>query len=145
MNRADTAGGAIAYREMGSPGQPRLLQIHGLGTGHQNFDLLTPLLSDELHVVDIDLPGYGESEELLSERSIDALADAAAAFIDGMGLAPVPVHGCSMGGCIAISLAARYPTLVDRLIITVSFGRVDNAAGVMFDTWKRGRVLRRWR
>ena len=45
--------GTIAVRVAGSG--PRLLQIHGVGTGHRNFDLLTPLLTTDLEVFDIDL------------------------------------------------------------------------------------------
>ena len=126
---------AVSFRDAGEGST--LLQVHGLGTGRHNFDLLTPRLSKRLHVVDVDLPGYGESQALpSSERSLDAYADAVADFISAMGLAPVAVHGCSMGGCIALSLAARYPSLVDRLVVSVSFARIDRAGVQVFETWR---------
>jgi pimeloyl-ACP methyl ester carboxylesterase len=128
------SGRTMAYREEGSG--TTLVQVHGLGTGHQNFDLLTPHLAERLHLLDVDLPGYGESDFGDPDRSIASFADAVAEFVDAMGIAPVHVHGTSMGGAVALALAAHNPALVDRLVITCSFARLDRAALVMHDTWR---------
>jgi pimeloyl-ACP methyl ester carboxylesterase len=128
------SGFAMAYRDEGDG--TMLLQVHGLGTGHQNFDLLTPHLAGRLHVFDVDLPGYGESDFGDANRRIDSFAEAVADFVETMGIGPVHVHGTSMGGAVALTLAARRPELVDRLVITCSFGRLDRAAHVMHDTWR---------
>lgn len=130
-----SSGTRIGYREDGESGAP-LVQIHGLGTGHQNFDLLTPCLARDLHVYDVNLPGYNDSDELATERTIDSFADSVASFIRGLALEPIAVHGASMGGTVAISLAARYPELVDRLVVSIAFGRADRAGRVMRETWR---------
>jgi pimeloyl-ACP methyl ester carboxylesterase len=127
-------GRTIAYREEGDGAT--LLQVHGLGTGHQNFDLLTPHLAQRLHVLDVDLPGYGDSDFGSTERGIGSFAEAVACFVETMGVGRVHVHGTSMGGAVAMTLAARRPELVDRLVVTCSFGRLDRAAHVMHDTWR---------
>src|SRR4051812_13488909 len=94
------SGRTMAYRDEGSGAT--LLQVHGLGTGHQNFDLLTPHLSQQLHVVDVDLPGYGDSDFGADERGIGSFSEAVADFIETMAIAPVHVHGTSMGGAVAM-------------------------------------------
>jgi pimeloyl-ACP methyl ester carboxylesterase len=115
---------------------PPLVQIHGIGTGHHNFDLLTPLLASSFRVVDVDLPGYGESDPIPEPRSIGAFATAVAEWLDVLQLGPVHVHGTSMGGLVAMALAAARPELVDRLVVTCSFGRLDNAMRAMQGSWR---------
>ena len=90
------SGVSAAYREAGIENSGTIVQIHGLGTGHNNFDLLTPQLSKRLHTYDMHLPGYGESECEPGERGITYFADSVAQFIEALELAPVHVHGTSM-------------------------------------------------
>ena len=130
------SGVSSYYREAGQDNPVTVVQIHGLGTGHNNFDLLTPHLSKRLHTYDIDLPGYGESECGPGERGITYFADSVAQFIETLELAPVHVHGTSMGGCVAMVLAGRRPELIDRLVITCSFAKFDRASHVIFKTWR---------
>lgn len=128
------SGRQIGFREAGDG--PILLQVHGLGTGHHNYDLLTPHLAERLHVIDIDLPGYGESDPLPDPPSIELFADIVAEFMATSGYGPIPVHGTSMGGCVAMSLASRFTDAISRLIVTCSCARGDRASGVMYDTWR---------
>jgi 3-oxoadipate enol-lactonase len=128
------SGLSLSYCEEGV-GIP-LVQVHGLGTGRGNFDLIRPYLAQRVHVYDLDLPGYGESDRPDQPRSIEAFAEDVAAFIGALELAPVHVHGGSMGGLIALVLAARYPELVGRLAITCSFARMDDGGRMMFRTWR---------
>lgn len=129
----ETSRGTIALRVAGNG--PKLLQVHGVGTGHRNFDLLTPLLAGHFEVIDIDLPGYGESS--LADHARDPVSYAAdtAAAIRALDCGPVHVHGTSMGGRIAMALAADYPALVQRLIVSLAIARLDRAALVMRQTW----------
>lgn len=130
------SGITTSYREAGSGNPVTVVQIHGLGTGHNNFDLLTPHLSKYLHTYDIDLPGYGESECGPGERGITYFADSVAQFMETLELGPVHVHGTSMGGCVAIVLAGKRPELIDRLVISCSFAKFDRASHVIFKTWR---------
>ena len=130
------SGTKVSYREAGADNATAIVQVHGLGTGHRNYDLLTPRLEPRLHVYDIDLPGYGDSEQAGHARSMSDFAEDVAQFIEALELAPVHLHGTSMGGCIAMVLAGRRPELVDRLVVTCGFARFDHASHVMFDTWR---------
>ena len=129
----ETSRGTIALRVAGNG--PKLLQIHGVGTGHRNFDLLTPLLAADFEVIDIDLPGYGDSSPVEHTRDPFNYAADTVAAIEALDCGPVHVHGTSMGGRIALALAAEHPVLVQRLIVSLAIARLDSAALVMRQTW----------
>lgn len=59
-----------------------------------------------------DLPGYGGIPSP-TRYSAEDLADALAQTLDG----PVPLVGWSMGGMVALALAARHPDKVARLVL----------------------------
>ena len=51
----------IFYREAGNPDRPTILLLHGFPTSSHMFRNLIPALSDQLHLVAPDYPGYGFS------------------------------------------------------------------------------------
>jgi 3-oxoadipate enol-lactonase len=128
-------GATIWYRRQGSG--PPLLHIHGSAFGHRNFERLTPLLVDRFEVIDFDLPGYGLSKGGPPPKGMDALADQVAEFIRALGFERLHVHGTSFGGMIALTLAARSPECIDRLVLSCLLARYDSAARMMRATWKR--------
>ena len=65
---------------------PPLALIHGIGSQWQMWEPVLERLSREREVVALDLPGFGDSEEHRARPTVEALADAAAEFLDGMGL-----------------------------------------------------------
>jgi pimeloyl-ACP methyl ester carboxylesterase len=62
-------------------------------------------------VVAIDLPGWGGSalDADDDQATVDAIADAVRLVVDGLGYARWRLVGHSMGGFIALHLAARHP------------------------------------
>ena len=52
-------GGADLWYRVTGEGEP-VVQIHGAGFGHFNFDPATPELSKRFRVIDFDLRGYGD-------------------------------------------------------------------------------------
>ena len=128
-------GTSIWYRRQGS-GRP-LLQIHGSAFGHRNFEKMTPLMTSHAEVIDFDLPGYGESRAARPLSGMPALADLVREFIQSLKLPRVDIHGTSFGAMIGLTLAARHPDMVDRLILSCFLARYDSAARMMRSTWKR--------
>ncbi len=57
---AEVNGVNLWYRITGE-GEP-VVQIHGAGFGHFNFDPATPELSKHFRVIDYDMRGYGQSD-----------------------------------------------------------------------------------
>ena len=127
-------GDAFWFKTTGS-GAP-LLHIHGSAFGHRNFEKMTPLMAERFEVIDFDLPGYGESRGA-PQADMGGIADQVHAFLQATGRPRVHVHGTSFGAMIGLSLAARHPEAVDRLVLSCFLARYDNAARLMRATWKR--------
>jgi pimeloyl-ACP methyl ester carboxylesterase len=127
-------GETIWYRRSGA-GKP-LLHIHGSAFGHRNFEKLTPYMEPHVEVIDFDLPGYGESRGRPAD-SMEGIAEQVFDFLRGLGETKIDIHGTSFGAMIALTLAARHPDIVDRLVLSCFLARYDNAARMMRGTWKR--------
>lgn len=100
-------------------GQPILL-VHGFLVSHIEFDDVIDPLAARFRVVAPDLPGFGDSEKPSPTRypyGIEAFSEALADIIAAMELGRVSILGHSMGGAVALTLAASHPELVDRLVL----------------------------
>jgi pimeloyl-ACP methyl ester carboxylesterase len=121
----------IAYEEAGE-GTP-LIQIHGAGFGHHNFGVVTPYLAPHFRVLNIDQRGFGGSSRPDQEYSFEGWADDVAGFMDALGIERAHVHGTSMGGPVAVNVAARHPGLVHGLIVSCSLAKADAYARLSYD------------
>lgn len=106
-------GVELAYEERGSGGP--LLLVHG--TGGSVWDPLPEMLASAGHrVITYDRRGFGGSTHAAIKDPPRHTADAAA-LLQGLNAAPAVVVGHSMGGVIALDLAARHPDLVRALVL----------------------------
>jgi pimeloyl-ACP methyl ester carboxylesterase len=129
-------GETIWYKTTGS-GAP-LVQIHGSAFGHRNFEKMTPFAAKDFEVVDFDLPGFGESRGDPRPGGMEGIAEQVFEFIRAAGYERVHLHGTSFGAMIGLTLAARHPEVIDRLVLSCFLARYDGAARMMRGTWKRG-------
>jgi pimeloyl-ACP methyl ester carboxylesterase len=111
----------LAIREEGA-GDPLVL-VHGAGTSGAIWRRTLPLLADGRRVVAPDLPGYGGSPAAGPGFALEEVTDRLVTGLDEAGV-PVPYDlvGHSMGGAIAILLAARHPERVRRLVLVAPAG-----------------------
>ena len=117
-----TSVGEIAVRRTpvrgSGPHEPAVL-VHGLGGNSLNWVDLAEMLSDRLECVSPDLPGFGATEPLADgDFSIAAHSRAMVATIEALfpGQA-VHLFGNSMGGAVAVQVAALRPDLVRTLTL----------------------------
>jgi pimeloyl-ACP methyl ester carboxylesterase len=111
----------LAVQEIGS-GEPLVL-LHGIATDRHIWDLVVPALASSRRVVTLDLPGFGQSQPVDSGFELDAVAERIARGLAGRGLrGPIDLVGHSLGGGVAITLAARRPRLIGRLILVAPAG-----------------------
>ncbi|MFJ1695169.1 alpha/beta fold hydrolase [Streptomyces sp. NPDC088252] len=118
-----TADGArIRWVELpGRPGTSRTrVYLHGLGASSGPYFTLSathPLLADSRSLL-MDLLGFGISDRPTGfGYTLEDHADAVAAALEAAGAHDADVIAHSMGGAVAIVLAARHPHLVARLVL----------------------------
>jgi pimeloyl-ACP methyl ester carboxylesterase len=99
---------------------PSLLLLHGLFMDHTTWDRVGDLLAETHRVVAPDLPGFGQSEKPPESRfpyGISAFTDAVVDLYAGLELGRTILIGHALGGAVAITLAARHPELISRLVL----------------------------
>lgn len=96
----------LAYERAGS-GSPLLL-VHGLGSARSVWRPVLPALHTSYDVLTVDLPGHGDSPALPdgADASPEALAASVLRLVDALGLDRPHVAGNSLGGWVALELAA---------------------------------------
>jgi pimeloyl-ACP methyl ester carboxylesterase len=109
----------IRYHEVPGDG-PACVYLHALGSASSaDFpDVIThPPLAGR-HAVLVDLLGFGFSDRPpgFSYTLVDH-ANAVTALLDHLGLSGCALVGYSLGGSVAIALAAARPDLVSRLVM----------------------------
>jgi pimeloyl-ACP methyl ester carboxylesterase len=126
-NRAPTADegpardGDIAAWPLGGEGPPALL-LHGFGSDHLLWLANQQAIATVATVSALDLPGHGESSMDVGDGTIVALSAKLAAFLDRMGRRKLHLIGHSLGGGVALALAASRPDLVASLVLIAAAG-----------------------
>jgi pimeloyl-ACP methyl ester carboxylesterase/CRP-like cAMP-binding protein len=103
--------------EEGHPNRQVALLIHGWSSSCYAMSPLIGLLSQRFRAIAVDLPGYGASPPLPKRVTIPAYADILANFVERVTDGPVVLVGHSMGGMISLTMAMRYPELVERMVL----------------------------
>lgn len=119
MNRTTVriSHGQISYIESGH-GDPLIL-LHAVNLAASTWSQMIPILEDDFAVYAPDMIGAGESEKPpLDSYSIENHAHDLIEFMDAVHItAPAMIVGNSMGGLIAIAVAAAEPQRVSRLAV----------------------------
>ena len=106
----------LAYADEG-PG-PVVVLLHGFPLSRAMWEEQLAGIGSIYRVIAPDLRGFGESPVPEGVYTMDAMADDVVELLETLDImGPVVVGGLSMGGYVALSLAARYPTRVRALIL----------------------------
>lgn len=112
-------GSILRFHDLPGLGPP-LLFVHGLGCASScDYPRVAtePALADRRRLL-VDLLGSGFSDRPEAfGYTVEDHARTLAALVDGLGLAPVDLYGHSMGGAVAITLAALRPARVGRIVL----------------------------
>ena len=140
-------GARIRFIEAGA-GTPLLL-VHDFAASREMWTATTMRVASKFRVVAPDLPGFGASEKPDPQRyaySYDAFSESLFDLVAALGLGRVHVCGHGMGAGVALSLAARHPALVHKLVLVDALvypgddhplektGRIPLAGGLL---WKQ--------
>jgi non-heme chloroperoxidase len=104
---------------------PAVLFLHGLTDSWCSFEILLPLLPDDLYVVLLSQRGHGGADKPPGGYSTDQLAADAAGLLDALGIERATVVGHSMGSQVAQTLASANLQRVERLVLVGSATSFD--------------------
>lgn len=132
-DRSATVGDlTLHYLDWGTGGCPPLLCLHGITQTAHSWDEVAPSLARTHHVRALDQRGHGDStwapdgDYRIATQNVDVER-----FLGAIDAAPAILVALSMGGLVALTLAARRPDLVRALVVVdiapeVQRGGVDN-------------------
>jgi pimeloyl-ACP methyl ester carboxylesterase len=125
-------GGQMLVVRAGRADAPPVLLVHGLGqNGFTDWLPVLPQLAAAYRVVAIDLPGFGYSSNPAAKLSPTNYARVLATLVEReFAGRPVTVVGHSMGGAVALRLAADYPARVGKLVLVSAAGILQRTAFV---------------
>lgn len=121
-------GGEMLVVQAGPAGAPPLLLVHGLGqNGFTDWLPVMAALARRHQVLAVDLPGFGYSSLPQAKLSPTHLARVLDALLARRQQRPLTVIGHSLGGAVALRLAADFPQRVAALVLV-------DAAGILHRT-----------
>ncbi|MCX6728726.1 MAG: alpha/beta hydrolase [Candidatus Saccharibacteria bacterium] len=104
------------------PKLPVIVMIHGLRGTHHGLDLIAKPLTG-FRVIIPDLPGFGISQELAGEHSVENYVVWLEKFMSDLKLPEPPVLlGHSFGSIIVGYYAKKYPKTISKLIMVNPIG-----------------------
>ena len=138
-------GGRLHYTDEGAKDQHTIILLHGFTASHLNFKKLSPLLTNDLRVITLDLPGFGLTGAVPSKNySINFAMEVINELTENLGIDKFSIGGNSMGGRISWRYASAYPEKVFKLILIASGGVQQKQKEKPFQTLKSDRPLA-WR
>lgn len=134
MARIDVGGLNINYTEQGA-GEPLLL-IPYLSADNACYAFQLEAFSARYRCLCIDLPGSGESDKPAGPYSVTGYADQVDAFLAAIDVPRAHVAGVSLGGAVAMQLAARHPDRVASLGLHSTWHVSDAYLRAVVQMWR---------
>lgn len=111
-------GDIVVHAVVEGPAEaPPLLMLHSIGTTMQIFEPQVTVLARTHRVIRMDLRGHGLSGVTDGDYSMELHAADALALLDALGIGAAHVLGLSIGGRIAMQIAAMAPERVLSLML----------------------------
>ncbi|MBM3520620.1 MAG: acetoin dehydrogenase dihydrolipoyllysine-residue acetyltransferase subunit [Alphaproteobacteria bacterium] len=113
--------GKLRYAKRGTGGDAVIL-LHGFGGDLDNWLFNIDALAERHTVYALDLPGHGQSVKAVATPTLDTMVAAVSEFTRTLGISSAHFIGHSMGGSIAMQIAARSPGAAKSLTLICSAG-----------------------
>ncbi|WP_397471116.1 alpha/beta fold hydrolase, partial [Rheinheimera sp.] len=89
--------------------------IHGLFGSYENLGVIARSLSEQYHIINVDVRNHGRSGHS-EQMNYNLMADDLAQTLDALNVSKAALLGHSMGGKLAMTFALLYPQRVTKLI-----------------------------
>lgn len=114
-----------------------IVGIHGFGGDKETWLMMSALVPRARGITLVDLPGHGRSDDVPeAQATIRHHAEAVLRVLDRHAIERAIICGNSMGGGVALRLAASWPDRVAGMILVASVGRDIHDGGAM--QWVEG-------
>ncbi|WP_424346964.1 alpha/beta fold hydrolase [Kocuria sp. CH-021] len=127
------AGRPVRLRRSGAAEAPPVVLLHGIGRSLEDWAAAHELLARDHRVLSMDLPGFGLTPAGPEKPGLGTFARAVVGVLDALGEdRPVHLMGNSLGGAVAMTVAAEHPGRVAGLLLANSagFGREANVSAL---------------
>ena len=122
MNKTAILPGGIElhYTETGNPDGAPILLMHGWGCNHSTLASIERIVASNMRVINVDLPGFGDSPEPPEVWGVDDYTRAIEAFVKQLNLKNPTLLGHSFGGRISLLMGSRNP--IHKIILVDAAG-----------------------
>ena len=132
MPKLTANGTELFYLDEGPAGAPALVFSPSMFFDADMFAAQAEAFCDRYRVIRYDHRGQGRSARAPRDQlDMDTLAADAAALIEALECAPCTFVGNSMGGFIALRLAARRPELIRSIVVMGSSADIEEQTEAM--------------
>lgn len=138
-HHANVRGRKLFYREAGSTDSPTLVLLHGFPSSSHMFRDLIPKLSDKLHVIAPDYPGFGYSDAP-SAKEFEYTFDNLAAHVEdllfnNLGLKQFSIYVQDYGAPVGYRIASKHQDAIQNIVVQNGNAYVEGI-GAAFDPMK---------
>jgi pimeloyl-ACP methyl ester carboxylesterase len=109
-------GVEIAYWDEGDRAAAPMVLLHATGESSETWRALVPYFVEEHRLIGVDLRGHGASGRP-GEYSLELMSNDVLSVLDQLALRQATLVGHSLGGVVALLVAASRPDVVVRLVL----------------------------
>lgn len=118
---ATVRGRKLFYREAGNKDAPTLVLLHGFPSSSHMFRDLIPKLSDHLHLIAPDYPGFGYSDAPNANEfkyTFDNLAEHIEELLfNALGLRKFSIYVQDYGAPVGYRIASKHPDAIEGIVV----------------------------
>lgn len=119
-------------------GSPQFLFVHGLGGDRTHFAPQMAYFARQGRALNAELRGHGESDKPHQQYSVEGFAEDLVWLCKQQDITKPVIVGQSMGGNMALEIAARYPDFPAGLVLLDSGVLFPASAGAVFEGYLQG-------
>ncbi len=141
----DVGDRRVRYVKQGEGEGTPILFIHGFGGDYLSWMFNQPSLAESTTTYALELPGHGGSSKDVGEGTVGFMTEIVMGFMDQVGIPRTHLVGHSLGGAIALDLAAKHSDRAASVTMICPAGLGHDINMTFIDGFiaeKRGKKLR---